>query len=58
MCNAVLLAEFEIVERPNHSRPVGYVDKSRDATMVGDYLDFKFKDSFDYPIYRKLYRRY
>lgn len=53
--NAVLLAELEIVERHNHSRPVGYVDKGRDATMAGDYLDFKFKDSLDYPIYIESY---
>lgn len=53
--NAVLFAELEIVERHNHSRPVGYVDKGRDATMAGDYLDFKFKDSLDYPIYIESY---
>ncbi len=53
--NAVLFAELEIVERHNHSRPVGYVDKGRDATMAGDYLDFKFKNSLDYPIYIESY---
>lgn len=53
--NAVLYAELEIVERHNHSRPVGYVEKGRDATMAGDYLDFKFKNSTDYPIYIESY---
>lgn len=53
--NSVLLAELEIVERHNHSRPVGYVQKGMDATMAGDYLDFKFKNSTEYPIYIESY---
>lgn len=53
--NAVMYAELEIVERQCHSRPVGYVDKGRDATLAGDYLDFKFKNSTQYPIYIESY---
>lgn len=53
--NAVMYAELEIVERQCHSRPVGYVDKGRDATLAGDYLDFKFKNSTKYPIYIESY---
>jgi vancomycin resistance protein YoaR len=49
--NAVIYSELEIVERQCHSRPVGYVDKGRDATLAWDYLDFKFKNSTEYPIY-------
>lgn len=53
--NAVLFSELEIVERYNHSKPVGYVPKGRDATMAGNYLDFKFKNSTEYPIYIESY---
>jgi vancomycin resistance protein YoaR len=49
--NAVIFSELEIVERQCHSRPVGYVEKGRDATLAWDYLDFKFKNSTEYPIY-------
>lgn len=53
--NAVLLAELEIVERKNHSMPVGYIVKGRDATLAGDYIDFKFKNNTDTPIYIESY---
>lgn len=43
--NAVLLADLQIVERSNHSRPVAYLPLGRDATVAYDYLDFKFKNS-------------
>lgn len=49
--NAVMYSELEVVERQCHSRPVGYVEKGRDATLAWDYLDFKFKNSTQYPIY-------
>ncbi len=53
--NAVMFAELEIVARQNHSRPVTYVDKGRDATLAGDYIDFKFKNTTEYPIYIESY---
>lgn len=53
--NAVLLAELEVVERQNHSLPVGYIEKGRDATLAGDYIDFKFKNNKDVPIYIESY---
>lgn len=45
--NAVLYANLEIVERRNHSMPVHYLDKGRDATInsVGNIIDFKFKNN-------------
>ena len=47
---ALLEAELEIVERTNHSLPVGYMVLGFDATLAGDYIDMKFKNSTDMPI--------
>ncbi len=49
--NAVLRAELEVVERANHSLTVGYVPRGFDATLAGNYIDFKFKNNFSIPIY-------
>lgn len=45
--NAAVLADMEIVDRRNHSMPVDYVSKGRDATInsIGNIIDFKFKNS-------------
>ncbi len=45
--NAALYADMEIVERRNHSMPVHYVDRGRDATInsVGNLIDFKFRNN-------------
>lgn len=43
--NAVLLTGLEVVERRNHSLPVGYVPAGRDATVVYGGTDFKFRNS-------------
>ena len=45
--NAAVLADMKIVDRRNHSMPVDYVDKGRDATInsVGNIIDFKFQNS-------------
>jgi vancomycin resistance protein YoaR len=48
--NAVLRAELEIVQRHNHSARVSYADVGFDATIAGDYLDLKFKNSTDRPL--------
>lgn len=53
--NAAILAEIEIIERKNHSLAVGYIDKGRDATLAGDYIDFKFKNNTGFPIYIESY---
>ena len=49
--NAVLNAELTVVERKPHQMVVSYVPLSRDAAIAGDYQDFKFENSLDYPIY-------
>lgn len=49
--NAVIFAELEVVERYPHSMTVSYVDPSRDAAIAGGYMDFRFKNSYDTPIY-------
>lgn len=49
--NALIYSDVEIVERYNHSRPIGYVKKGMDAAVVDGYKDLKFKNSFKNPIY-------
>ncbi|MGB9779680.1 VanW family protein [Caldanaerobacter sp.] len=53
--NAVLRADITIVERYHHSFPVAYVPPGQDATISGDVLDLKFKNSTNYPIYIESY---
>jgi len=48
--NAVLLGDFKVLVRQNHSRPVGYVPLGRGATVYYDYLDFEFKNNTSAPI--------
>lgn len=48
--NAALLADLEILQRKNHSLPVGYVPGSRDATVYYPSVDFKFKNTRNYPL--------
>lgn len=49
--NAVLLSNLKIIERQNHSLTLSYVGLGRDATISGDYIDLKFMNNTDYPIY-------
>jgi vancomycin resistance protein YoaR len=53
--NAVLFAELEVVERRNHSLAVGYIPIGRDATLAGDYIDFKFRNTSSMPVYIETY---
>lgn len=48
--NAALEADLEIVERHRHSREVSYVPEGKDATVVYNSKDLKFKNTKDYPI--------
>lgn len=48
--NAVIYANLDIVQRDNHGFTVSYVPCSRDATIYYPYLDFKFKNTRNYPI--------
>lgn len=43
--NAVLRAGLEIVERRNHSLPVGYAPLGQDATFASGHINFKFKNT-------------
>jgi vancomycin resistance protein YoaR len=49
--NAALLANFQIVQRKGHGLKVGYVKAGRDATISGDYIDFRFKNTNKNPIF-------
>ena len=48
--SAVLFADLDIVQRVNHSMPVGYVPRGMDATIAVPYIDFQFRNSTNYPI--------
>ena len=48
--NALLYSELEITERRNHSLKVGYVDYGYDATLAGNYIDLKFKNTTQTPL--------
>ncbi len=53
--NAVLRAELKVAERANHSLTVGYVPRGFDATLAGDYIDFKFTNDTSVPVYIESY---
>lgn len=49
--NAVLRAGLAVVERHNHSLPVGYVPAGLDATVTYGGADFKFRNNTDKYLY-------
>lgn len=49
--NAVARANMQIVDRSPHAWPSNYVDKGLDATVNWPNLDFKFKNTSDWPIF-------
>lgn len=49
--NALLLADVSIVERHPHSIAASYVPRGTDGAVASGYLDLKFKNDFDFPIY-------
>ena len=53
--DAVLYAELEVTERHNHSMKVGYSPYAFDATLAGDYKDFKFKNNTNKAVYIESY---
>lgn len=55
--NSLLLGDFEIVNRRNHSIPSSYVPLGRDATVAYGSIDFKFKNNHQTPIILKAYVR-
>lgn len=48
---AAMRANLRSVERTNHSMAVGYAKPGLDATVAYGYLDYKFKNNYDFPIY-------
>ncbi|HIT89711.1 MAG TPA: VanW family protein [Candidatus Merdenecus merdavium] len=55
--NAVLRSELEVTERSNHTMQVSYVKPSMDAAIAGTYMDLKFKNNTDSPIYIEGYTK-
>lgn len=53
--NATLSAGIPSVERTKHSMPVHYVAQGMDATVSYGSIDYKFKNTFNYPIYIQAY---
>lgn len=54
--NAVIRANLKSVERRNHSLAPAYVQPGFDAT-VSDYIDYKFKNTLDFPVYIEGYTK-
>lgn len=48
--NAVLYSDMGIADRTNHMFTVGYVPRGQDAAVAYDYLDFKFKNTTNWPV--------
>ncbi|MDK2801205.1 MAG: hypothetical protein PWQ70_2824 [Clostridiales bacterium] len=48
--NAVLFSDLEVVSRTNHSMTVKYVPFGQDAAVAYGIIDFKFKNSTQWPI--------
>lgn len=53
--NAILRAGIKPLERTHHTLPSSYVGLGLDATVDWDGIDFKFKNTFAYPIYIEAY---
>lgn len=49
--NVLLLADLNILERHHHSIPPSYINKGEDAVVANGYLDLRFRNDFEYPIY-------
>lgn len=50
MYNAQLKAGILPSERSNHSKPVSYVPRGLDATLASGSIDYKFINTYDYPL--------
>lgn len=48
---AAMRANIRSVERSNHSMTVGYSEPGLDATVAWGYIDYKFKNTYESPIY-------
>lgn len=52
---AVMRANIRSVERTNHSMIVSYSEPSLDATVANGLIDYKFKNTYNSPIYIEAY---
>lgn len=52
---AIMRANIKPTERSNHNMTVSYSKPSLDATVYTTYPDFKFKNTYDFPIYIQAY---
>ena len=48
---AVMSANIRSTERMNHSLTVSYSEPGLDATVANPYVDYKFVNTYDFPIY-------
>ncbi|WP_171011408.1 VanW family protein [Haloimpatiens lingqiaonensis] len=53
--NAVLRANMKSTQRTPHTLPSSYVPKGLDATVSYGSLDYKFKNTLNYPVYLESY---
>ncbi|MBW9153131.1 VanW family protein [Clostridium estertheticum] len=49
--NAILRTNIASVERYHHSLPCSYIGKGLDATVSFGLLDYRFKNTYSYPIF-------
>jgi len=47
---AIRPSELEVTERRPHGQPVAYLPTGWDATIVWNFIDFKFVNNTDYPL--------
>lgn len=48
---AAMGANLRSVERRNHSMTVSYAEPGLDATYASGYIDYKFKNNYNFPVY-------
>ena len=48
---AAMGANLRSTQRRNHSMMVGYAEAGMDATYAAGYIDYKFKNTYDFPVY-------
>jgi len=49
--SAVLRTDLQVLERHPHSLTVPYLPPGEDATVASTYLNFRFKNTYDKPVY-------
>ncbi len=55
--HAVMKMGLGFVERMNHTLPSSYSELGQDATVAWPYLDYKFINTFDYPVFIEAYTK-